>query len=180
MINAKKWLSGENLRLRAPEPEDLELLYKMENDTTLWSVGNSTLPYSRYTLRNYIEQTANDLYAERQARFIIELRGGTAVGMIDIADYSPFDARAEVCIGLLGEYRGAGIAFEALKLLCDYAFGFLNLHQLYAYIPKNHEKSKKLFEKANFLETATLKEWKRDGEKFIDISLFQLVKKSNT
>ena len=180
MINAKKWLSGENLRLRAPEPEDLELLYKMENDTTLWSVGNSTLPYSRYTLRNYIEQTANDLYAERQARFIIELRGGTAVGMIDIADYSPFDARAEVCIGLLGEYRGAGIAFEALKLLCDYAFGFLNLHQLYAYIPKNHEKSKKLFEKANFLETATLKEWKRAGEKFIDISLFQLVKKSNT
>ena len=176
MTTANKWLLGENLRLRAPEPEDLELLYKMENDTTLWSVGNSTLPYSRYTLRNYIEQTSNDLYAERQARFVIELRDGSTAGMIDIADYSPFDARAEVCIGLLGEYRGAGIAHEALTLLCDYAFGFLNLNQLYAYIPKKHEKSKKLFEKANFLETATLKEWKRDGENFIDISFYQRLK----
>jgi diamine N-acetyltransferase len=81
-----------------------------------------------------------------------------------------------VCIGLLGEYRGAGIALEALKLLCDYAFGFLNLHQLYAYVPKKHEKSKKLFEKAKFAETAILKEWKRDGENFIDILFYQRLK----
>ena len=176
MTNPKKWLANDNIRLRAPEPEDLELLYKMENDTTLWSVGNSTLPYSRYTLRNYIEQTRNDLYAEHQARFIIETNNGTPAGMIDLADYSPRDARAEVCIGLSGEYRGTGIAYEALTLLCDYAFDFLNLNQLYAYIPKNHEKSKKLFEKAKFTETTILKEWKHDGKKFIDISLYQLLK----
>lgn len=179
MTNAKRWLVGDNIRLRAPEPEDLELLYKMENDTTLWSVGNATLPYSRYTLRNYIEQTRNDIYAERQARFVIELADGTAAGMIDLADYSPLDARAEVCIGLLSEHRGTGIAIEALTLLCDYAFGFLNLNQLYAFIPEKHEKSKKLFEKANFRETATLKGWKREGEKFIDIALFQLIKSNN-
>ena len=176
MTNATRWLANDNMRLRAPEPEDLELLYKMENDTTLWSVGNATLPYSRHTLRNYIEQTNNDLYAERQARFVIELADGTAAGMIDLADYSPLDARAEVCIGLLSEHRGTGTAIEALTLLCEYAFGFLGVNQLYAYIPENHEKSKKLFQKANFLETATLKKWKREGEKFIDISLFQLFK----
>ena len=28
-----RWLESENMRLRAPEPEDLELLYCMENDT---------------------------------------------------------------------------------------------------------------------------------------------------
>lgn len=180
MTNATRWLANDNMRLRAPEPEDLELLYKMENDTTLWSVGNATLPYSRYTLRNYIEQTNNDLYAERQARFVIELADGTAAGMIDLADYSPLDARAEVCIGLMSEHRGTGTAIEALTLLCEYAFGFLGVNQLYAYIPKNHEKSKKLFEKANFSETATLKKWKRDGEKFIDISLFQLFKNNKS
>lgn len=176
MTNATRWLANDNMRLRAPEPEDLELLYKMENDTTLWSVGNATLPYSRYTLRNYIEQTNNDLYSERQARFVIELADGTAAGMIDLADYSPLDARAEVCIGLLSEHRGTGTAIEALTLLCEYAFGFLGVNQLYAYIPENHEKSKKLFQKAKFSETATLKKWKREGEKFIDISLFQLFK----
>jgi diamine N-acetyltransferase len=180
MTNATRWLANDNMRLRAPEPEDLELLYKMENDTTLWSVGNATLPYSRYTLRNYLEQTNNDLYSERQARFVIELADGTVAGMIDLADYSPLDARAEVCIGLLSEHRGTGTAIEALTLLCEYAFGFLGVNQLYAYIPKNHEKSKKLFQKAKFSETATLKKWKREGEKFIDISLFQLFKNNNS
>ena len=44
------WLKNEKITLRSPEPEDLELMYTMENDTTLWSVGNATLPYSRYTI----------------------------------------------------------------------------------------------------------------------------------
>ena len=42
-----RWLEDDMLKLRAPEPEDLELMYAMENDTTLWSAGNATLPYSR-------------------------------------------------------------------------------------------------------------------------------------
>ena len=44
------WLKDELISLRSPEPEDLELMYAMENDTALWSVGNTTLPYSRYNL----------------------------------------------------------------------------------------------------------------------------------
>ena len=92
----KKWLENDKVKLRAPEPEDLELLYNMENDTTLWSVGDTMLPYSRHTLRAYIEQTRNDLYTEQQARFIIELPSGETAGVIDLADYSPHNGRAEV------------------------------------------------------------------------------------
>ena len=174
---SKSWLQSENIRLRAPEPEDLELMYLMENDSTLWSVGNTLFPYSRHTLRLYIEQTAHDLYAERQARFVIETCQGEAIGMIDLADYSPHDARAEVCIGILGKHRGKGIASEALDLLKEYSFHYLNMHQLYAYIPAEHTTSKKLFEKAGFTHTCTLNSWKRDGENFIDILLYQLIKK---
>ncbi len=171
-----RWLENENMRLRAPEPEDLELLYNMENDTRLWSVGNTLLPYSRYTLRNYIEQTRGDLYSERQARFIIELDSRKRAGMIDLAEYSPFDSRAEVCIGILGEYRNKGVAGEALSLLKEYATGYLGIHQLYAYIPAGHTASKKLFKGAGFSHTATLKEWKRNGDSFLDIELYQFFK----
>ena len=59
-----QWLKDETITLRAPEPEDLELMYAMENDTTLWSAGNATLPYSRYTLRAYLEQSRQDLLSE--------------------------------------------------------------------------------------------------------------------
>ena len=76
------WLKDDAISLRTPEPEDLELMYAMENDTTLWSVGNTTLPYSRYTLRLYLEQSKQDLYAERQARFVIGVEDGEAAGNI--------------------------------------------------------------------------------------------------
>ena len=67
------WLKDDILALRSPEPEDLELLYSMENDTELWEIGSTLLPYSRYTLREYLQQSRQDIFTERQARFIIEL-----------------------------------------------------------------------------------------------------------
>ena len=176
MNNSNQLLSTDNLYLRAPEPEDLELMYRMENDTTLWSVGNTLLPYSRYTLKKYIANTKNDIYSEHQARFIIELSSGERIGMIDIVDFNPHDSRAEVCIGILNEYRGCGAAGEALQLLCRYALHFLGINHLYAYIPTDNEKSKNLFLKIGFSKTATLKAWKRYGEKFKDVAIFQLQK----
>ena len=168
-----RWLESENMRLRAPEPEDLDLLYTMENDTTLWSAGNATLPYSRYTLRAYLEQSRQDLITERQARFVIETAEGERAGMIDLADYDPINSRAEVCIGILGSYRGKGIATQALQQLCRYAAERLHLHQLYAYVPVWNEESLRLFEKCGFTGNATLKDWIRGKEGYSDVILMQ-------
>ena len=173
------WLKDEKITLRAPEPEDLELMYTMENDTTLWSAGNATLPYSRYTLRAYLEESRQDLLTERQARFVIELQGGCCTGMIDLADYDPINRRAEVCIGLLGKYRGEGIATRALDLLCKYAAERLHLHQLYAYIPEWNTASIELFKKSGFTHSATLKEWQRGKDKYNDVILMQKVEKTD-
>ena len=167
------WLKDDTMTLRAPEPEDLELMYAMENDTTLWSAGNATLPYSRYTLRAYLEQSCQDLMTERQARFVIELSGGECVGMVDLADYDPINGRAEVCIGLLGVYREKGIASRALQLLCSYAHERLHLHQLYAYVPAWNDASIRLFEKTGFVCTVVLKEWMRTKEGFCDVVIMQ-------
>lgn len=167
------WLKDETMTLRAPEPEDLELMYAMENDTALWCVGNATLPYSRYTLREYLQNSRQDLVAERQARFVIELSGGDCAGMVDLADYDPLNSRAEVCIGLLGAYREKGIASRALQLLCSYAAGRLHLHQLYAYVPQWNAGSIRLFEKCGFVYTATLKDWVRGKEGYSDVVLMQ-------
>lgn len=167
------WLKNGTMTLRAPEPEDLELMYAMENDTALWSVGNATLPYSRYTLRAYLEQSRQDLITERQARFVIELADGNCAGMIDLADYDPINGRAEVCVGLLGVYRGKGIATLALQLLCNYAKERLHLHQLYAYVPEWNRESVALFEKCGFFVTAELKDWLRSKDGYNSVFLMQ-------
>lgn len=168
-----RWLKDETMTLRSPEPEDLELMYAMENDTSLWSVGNATLPYSRYTLREYLEQSRQDIIAERQARFVIELAEGQCVGMVDLADYDPINGRAEVCVGILGEYRGKGIATNAVRLLCDYAKDRLHLHQLYVYVPEWNRESVRLFEKCGFTVTAELKDWLRSKDGYNSVFLMQ-------
>ena len=167
------WLKDDRIILRAPEPEDLELMYAMENDTTLWSAGDTLLPYSRYTLRAYLEQSKQDLFTERQARFVITLNCGEPAGMIDLANYDPLNSRAEVCIGLLGKYRGQGIASDALRLLCEYSFKRLHVHQLYAYVPVENAESRNLFAKIGFVETAELKEWLRTEAGYSDVVLVQ-------
>ncbi|MCI6309270.1 MAG: GNAT family N-acetyltransferase, partial [Prevotella sp.] len=52
------------VKLRALEPEDLEMLYTIENNQSEWNVGATNVPYSRYVLRDYIANTASDIYAD--------------------------------------------------------------------------------------------------------------------
>ena len=48
-------LETDIIRLRALEPEDVDVLYKWENDTNIWKVSNTVAPFSRYILRQFIE-----------------------------------------------------------------------------------------------------------------------------
>ena len=46
----KSYFCSERVRLRAMEPEDLEVMYSMENDSRTWDVTNFTVPYSRFEI----------------------------------------------------------------------------------------------------------------------------------
>ena len=54
-------MATPQIRLRALEPEDLDFLYTIENDVSLWNVGNANVPYSRYVLHDYIAHASNDI-----------------------------------------------------------------------------------------------------------------------
>ena len=74
-------LQSELIKLRAMEPEDIEILYRWENDTDIWKVSNTIAPFSKYVLRQFIENQSRDIYETRQLRLIIESRtSGTPVG----------------------------------------------------------------------------------------------------
>ena len=47
------------LRLRAPEPEDLDVMMELENGMEPWEVSTSTGPYSRYQLKCFLEESQN-------------------------------------------------------------------------------------------------------------------------
>lgn len=170
----RTYLQGERLCLRAVEPEDLDFMYVVENDPDCWSVSDCTVPYSRFALRQYIENTQCDIYLDRQLRLmVVERASGLTVGAADIFDFSPHHARGEVGILIRRECRGRGYAREALSLLCDYAFRFLSFHQLAARIQSDNEACLRLFRSCGFVECGLLKEWWSVGNTYKDVVLMQ-------
>lgn len=88
---------NDRIRLRAMEPEDLELICEMENDPQQWDISNFTVPYSRYVMKQYMENSQCDMFADKQLRMmIVRLEDGLTIGTVDITDFSPMHARGEV------------------------------------------------------------------------------------
>ena len=176
----KSYFCSERVRLRAMEPEDLEVMYAMENDSQTWDVTNFTVPYSRFVLKQYIENSECDMFADRQLRMmIIRVEDDAVIGTIDITEFSPMHARGEVGIAIRKEYQGNGYAKEALRLLCDYVFSFLYLKQLIVHISVNNEASIRLFESCGFVRCGLLREWWRVGGCYKDVVLLQLLRSTN-
>jgi diamine N-acetyltransferase len=46
-----KTLENQTLFLRALEPEDLDFIYQIENDETVWEISHTKTPYSRVFFR---------------------------------------------------------------------------------------------------------------------------------
>ena len=163
------------IKLRAIEPEDLDLLYRIENDIALWNVGTSNVPYSRYLLHDYVAHATADIYTDRQARMMIDDEQEQTVGIADIVNFDPANRRAEVGIIILSARRRQGYATATLLALRDYARRVLRLHQLYAYVDVRNEASLSLFRKAGFTTAARVPHWLCDGDDYHDAWLVQLV-----
>ena len=168
---------NERIRLRAMEPEDLELICEMENDPQQWDISNFTVPYSRYVMKQYMENSQCDMFSDKQLRMmVVRLEDRATIGTIDITDFSPMHARGEVGIVIRKEFRGAGYAKDALTLLCDYAFDFLRMKQLVVHIATDNEASMRLFTSCGFVQCGLLKDWLCVEGYFKDVALLQCIR----
>lgn len=172
-------LHGKNISLRALEPEDLDFLFSAENDESFWEISGTQIPYSKYVLKKYIENAHQDIYEAKQYRFVICNTKNIPVGMIDLFDFNPQHKRVGLGILILKEYQAKGYGPEALEMLIDYAFTYLNVHQIFVNISAENDNSIALFEKFNFEKIGIKKDWIFANDKFKDEILYQLIKTPN-
>lgn len=165
---------NSKLTLRALEPEDLDMLYRVENDTAIWDVGPTNVPYSRYLLHDYIATAKGDIYIDGQIRLIVENSSGEAVGLADITNFDPKNRRAEVGIIIAREHRRQHYAQQTLIQLADYALHVLHLHQLYAVVDATNTASCQLFLKSGYHVSTELKDWLYDGKSYHQALLMQI------
>lgn len=168
-------LENKNIRLRALEPTDLNLLYKWENDSSIWEVSHTLKPFSLFVLKQYLESSHLDIFETKQLRMVIELKeSNTPIGLIDLFDFDPFHQRAGIGILINDKINQCkGYASEALATLCNYAFKTLQLHQLYCNITVKNENSLRLFQKHEFEIIGNKKDWIRSNDIWLDEYLLQ-------
>jgi diamine N-acetyltransferase len=169
-------LISKHINLRALEPEDLDFLYTTENNKYFWEISSTQTPFSKYLLKQYIANAHQDIYEAKQYRFIICNTENIPIGMIDLFDFNPQHNRVGIGILLLPEYENNGFASEALELIIDYAFQYLNIHQIFANITADNKKSIALFEKFNFKLAGLKKDWIFTKSTYKDELLYQLIK----
>ncbi|WP_299117200.1 GNAT family N-acetyltransferase [uncultured Winogradskyella sp.] len=169
-------LKGEHIYLRALEPEDLNFVHKVENDTSLWHLSDTQTPYSRFLIKKYLENAQQDIFEAKQLRLAICTNDDNTIGLIDVFDFNVKNKRAGIGILIQDEsdrYKGYGR--EALKLLSDYCFKTLHLHQVYANISEHNKASLKLFEGNGFKIIGLKKDWSFDGNGFLNEYILQRI-----
>ncbi|MBC5992961.1 GNAT family N-acetyltransferase [Pontibacter cellulosilyticus] len=169
------FLKTDNTSLRALEPTDLEFLYILENDVSVWHVGNTLVPYSKFVLEQYLENAALDIYTVKQLRLVICNTDSEAVGAVDLYDFDPMHRRAGVGIAIAAGHRRNGHAAHALQLLLEYSKNTLQLHQLYCSVTATNLESINLFSKAGFQSIGIRKDWLRTPDGWEDVVEFQKV-----
>lgn len=169
-------LKGKNVYLRALEPEDLDLVFRIENNETFWEVSANSTPYSRYLIRQYLENAHRDIYEVKQLRLVICDTTDRALGLVDLFDFDPKSRRAAVGIVIEEESsRNKGYGKEALELLASYSFTHLALHQIYAHVGADNTASRRLFESLGYKQAGRKKDWNFVNGSFKDELLYQLI-----
>ena len=170
-------LTGTSIYLRALEPEDLDFIYQIENDESIWEVSNTQTPYSKFLIRQYLENAHQDIYEAKQLRLAICVKeSNIAIGLIDLFEFDPKNKRAGIGIVIQNDAdRSKGFGKEALDLLIKYSFKQLQLHQLFANIGSDNVPSINLFPTFGFEKIGVKKDWNYSNNTFQDELLFQLI-----
>jgi len=170
-------LTDSKIKLRAPELKDIEMLYKWENDTAIWYLSQTDIPFSHFDLEQFILNSNHDIYAEKQYRFMIEnIQDNAVVGCVDLFDFDAKNNKVGLGILIDEKYREQGFASSALDIIIQYSFEQLNVHQLFCNILSSNTSSLNLFKRKHFSVIGVKEDWVYLDNQYQDEIMLQLIK----
>ncbi|MBL7911484.1 MAG: GNAT family N-acetyltransferase [Bacteroidia bacterium] len=169
------FLKGENISVRALEPSDADILYRWENNHSLWEVSYTQTPFSKAVLDEFVNTAYQDIYTNKQLRLMIcKADTNETIGIIDLFEFEPQHARCGLGIYIHDQFRGNGFALECIELMKFYCFATLHLKQIYVNVNQSNSASLALFEKAGFEKCGLKKAWHKKGiNSFEDVWFLQ-------
>jgi len=155
-------IEGYNIVLEVLEGANLEMVIAL-NDPHLMKYAGRVLQQN-HTLETQTEWVSK-VNANPNQRYwgIYELSEFAGTIRLDISN-----SVGLISLWIIRKFQGHGYGVEAINLVTDYAFKYLNLHRVEAGVLPENTASIKAFQKADFVIEATLKERQWSEGKFVD------------
>lgn len=168
-----KKIVGERIYLSPINVDDVEAYTKWLNDFT---VSGNLSNFSQMISLDTEKKTLERLVSEGQNYAMVLVEGDILLGNIGFADIDHISRKAEV--GLFigeAEYRGKGYGTEALRLMLDYGFKTLNLHNIMLRVHSDNEEGLACYKKVGFHEFGRRREAKFKNGHYLDVVYMEIL-----
>lgn len=171
-----KKLLGDRIYLspRNVEQEDIEKFTIWLNDfKTTDYIGRSNQVVTLEGERKYLEDHLND----KSTFLIIELENDNMIGTVGIEKINNIDRTGTLGI-FIGEEsaRNKGYGTEAINLVLDYGFNYLNLNNIKLDVLESNERAIACYKKCGFREYGRRRKAKYTNGKYYDIISMDILK----
>lgn len=163
-----KKLVGERIYLSPRNSEDAEIFTKWMNDFEITDyTGRTPTIMTLDAEKKYLENKNMDLSTTAFA--IIDLESDKMIGTLSLEEIN-YNNRTAVLGIFIGEpeYRSNGYGSEAIKLLLDFAFNYINLNSIRLSVLSCNERAIKCYEKCGFKEAGKWRKSKFVNGKYYD------------
>jgi len=153
-----KFLSGSQVFLRPIEKDDLKKLYIWFNDPEIRGLTGEVFPTSQTGMDEYLTKLQMD---SSRVWFGIALQeDDQLIGEAGLLRMFPAWRTTDLSI-IIGEkiFWRRGYGNEAMELLLDYAFGYLNFHRVAIGVVGTNERALHFYERIGFKQEGV----QRDG-----------------
>jgi RimJ/RimL family protein N-acetyltransferase len=169
-------MAGEKVVLSPIEKEDVRLFQRWINDLV---VTRYTRPHQITTLESEKQWFKRIISSKDDATFaIVDKKSGRTIGNVSLMKISNVDGNAEFGI-MIGDknYWGKGYGTEAAKLILDFGFNVLRLHEIYLRVKAFNKRAVKAYEKAGFKPAGVLRQNHFFAGKYHDVYLMDVLDK---
>lgn len=161
-----KKLIGERIYLSPRNTEEVEKFTEWLNDLeTTDYIGRSAFIMTLDAEKKYFEESKNNTYNF----FIITIDNDKLIGTVGLENYDSINRTATLGI-FIGdkEYRNNGYGTEAIKLVLDYGFNYLNLNNIKLDLMSFNDRALKCYQKCGFREYGRRRKCKFINGKYYD------------
>ena len=173
-----KKLIGDRIYLSPRSTEDAEKFTEWLNDFEVTDyTARSGMLISLEEERKYLEENYN-----MEATFaIVTIDEDKLIGTVGLESINRIDRSAILGI-FIGdkEYRGNGYGTEAIKLILDYGFNYMNLNSIKLHLMSFNQRALKCYEKCGFKECGRYRENRFVNGKYYDTICMDILKKEFT